>query len=412
MIEGSLFMDKYNSNLKRKIFSIFLTVLMVAGCIAPFEFSAFAEDNAGTEVEEEAQEEIVVPKPTVTYTAGFQRVILKIKVKKAKVDGKQVYYEIRKGKGKSIVNMQKSKNSDRLKKAKDLKALKNKKKTTVYLPFDPYPGKLNGEAKYGKKAKSGYAKKATFAIRAYIKVKNPETGKTKKVYSDYVVKEDIEVVHPMYVIVKAKNNAPILKASDSSKVTGHAKSGHYYVVFGGSRIKGENKRVIIKKWNKKDQCWDARYIRSGNVDITRYVYNYGKGKDYRFTKTQIENFINDKKPSSKNNMFIWVNTYNQRVYLLKKNGKGRWEIYRNPVGVSCNTGKELSPYGSYRITGFMARKKTTGTKWWCLFNHVGVHEKLGDALGKPASGGCVRIPDSEAKWFYDNIRGGTGIFVY
>ena len=60
----------------------------------------------------------------------------------------------------------------------------------------------------------------------------------------------------------------------------------------------------------------------------------------------------------------------------------------------------------------MAKKIKTGTKWWSIFNHVGIHEKLGDALGKPASGGCVRIQDGEAKWFYDNIPKGTAILIY
>lgn len=406
--------------IKRRLVSIFLAVMMVAGCVAPLQLGVYAADTDGTTANEtaEEQEQIVVPKPIVTYKAGFQRVILKIKVKKARVNGSKVFYEIRNGSGKKakVVYMQKSKNSDKLKKAKDLKALKNKRVTTVYLPFDPYPGKLNGEAKYGNKKKSGLARTATFAVRAYIK--DEATG--KKIYSEYNVKEDIELVHPMYVIVKAKSNCPILKASDSSKVVGRAKKGHYYVVFGGSRIKGENKRVIIKKWNSKDQCWDARYIRSGNVDVVRYVTNAvissktkHPPKGTYFKAKQIENFINDKSTSSKHNMYIWVNTYNQRVYLFKRAGKRKpWKITRNPKGVLCNTGKELSPYGSYKITGFMARKETTGTKWWCIFNHVGIHEKLSDALGQPASGGCVRIPDSEAKWFYDNIRGGTGIFVY
>ena len=60
----------------------------------------------------------------------------------------------------------------------------------------------------------------------------------------------------------------------------------------------------------------------------------------------------------------------------------------------------------------MAKKIKTGIKWWSIFNHVGVHQKLSDALGKPASRGCVRIPTKEAEWVYYNIPKGTGIFVY
>jgi hypothetical protein len=92
----------------------------------------------------------------------------------------------------------------------------------------------------------------------------------------------------------------------------------------------------------------------------------------------------------------------------------KWAIYSDyPYGLLCNTGKELTPYGVLRVANKWAKKPTTGTKWWCIFHSVGIHEKLGDALGKPTSGGCVRIADAYAYRFYSElIKVGTTVFVY
>lgn len=458
---------------KKKIIAIALTVMMFAGCIVPFEFAAYADtdtewvvtwmsQDGKTELEKDVIDKTVTPAPqpsfdgtaptkaadsnwTYTFagwatsanqetgvtedklpavtqdatyfaafsktpiaknpdtptirkkTAGFQKVNLEWAAVKNPNDSSAVYYEVQ--------EVAKDGNG-----ATTSRLIYNGTATKLAPEFDPYPGKSTGEAKYGNKAASATARTVTYNVRAYVK----DASGTH--YSNWATTGNIEVVHPMYVIVKVKGKAKILKTSKSSKSVGKTKKNGYYIAFGGSRIKGENKRVIIKVNGT------ARYIKAGSVSKYKYVYrstvgkNYYKGKaGYCYTNQQIEDFINDKNPASKNNFFLYVDTYHQRLYMLTRAYKGaRWHIATDYKyhDLLASTGRQLSPYGSYKVANTMARKKTTGTKWWLLFNHIGIHEKLGEKLGKPASGGCIRVPDLASKWFFDHIKKGTGVFIY
>jgi hypothetical protein len=263
-------------------------------------------------------------------------------------------------------------------------------KNSVKVKFDPFPKKTDGKAT-----------KATVEV----------------ISSDglSITQKDVEVAHPMYVIVQTRGSKlklyPSAK-SNTAKVTLGKKAK--VIGYGGYREDSANKRIMVR-YKGKDY-----YVKSTETTIKKYVYD----SKSRYSKTQVENFFNDRgvKPvntGSKGHSYgkqaIWVNTYHQRVYLFKWNSKkDKWELHsRYPKGILCNTGKELTPYGKFKITTKWEKKESTGTRWWCIFEGVGIHEKLGDALGKPASGGCVRIPDNDAYWFYwYGIGKGTPILVY
>lgn len=275
--------------------------------------------------------------------------------------------------------------------------------------FDPYPGSKTGEAQ-GSLKNAGKARKPSYKVYSYII--HPVTG-AKYYCATPATRSNIGVIHPMYVVVTIKRNTKLYTGKSGNKYDGTAKKNHHYVAIGGSRVNGENKRVVVKVNGK------LRYIKSGDVKI-EYMTYYSKST---YSKAAVESFVNTAAngsplPSSAKSKkypkrLIWVNTYNQHVYLFTwQNNK--WVTHKDyPNGILCNTGKELTPYGKFTISNKWAVKKATGTRWWCIFNAVGIHEKLGDALGKPASGGCVRIPDAIAKRFYKElVRVGYTVLVY
>ena len=439
-------MNRYKGMVKR-IIAVSLMAMMIFAGIAPIEYGAYAEETKYTitwnnwdgsliKTTEVAEGEtpvfdgttptrpadstyvytfdkwtpdIVPATADATYTAtykseaaltapvfkepvaGFQRVALEWTPSTSKVSGTVCY---------------------RVTDLTNNKVVYDGTATKATVDFDPYPGGADGKALYGNKKTSATAKLASYSVYAYVKNTNVRSAASEK--------RNIEVVHPMYVIVKIKRNCKILKTSSSSKKVGTAKKGQYYVAFGGSRIKGEKKRVIIKVNGEN------RYISVNDISSFKYVYNstigknYYKGKaGYCYTYAQIENFVTDYDKSKKNNKWskkdfgIYVDTYHQRAYLLKRTGSG-WKVATDYKyhDLLASTGRQLSPYGGYRVANTMAKKKTTGTKWWLLFNHIGIHEKLGEKLGKPASGGCIRVPDPASKWFFDNIKKGTGVLIY
>lgn len=283
--------------------------------------------------------------------------------------------------------------------------------TSYTAAYDPYPGDANG------KGTSGVARKGIFCVRAYVIIDG------KRVYSNHVTKSNIDIIHPMYVRVKAKRNAKMYASESSNTSVGTVKKGTQYIVIGGSRVNGEKKRVIIKVGTKNGVGGQLRYISSSDVTYEKMWYSSKPGSNSTakagYSPAAILNFINDRgltsNPKKGPKRLIWVNTYNQRVYLFQMNtSTNKWAIYSDyPYGLLCNTGKELTPYGVFRVANKWAKKPTTGTKWWCIFHSVGIHEKLGDALGKPTSGGCVRIADAYAYRFYSElIKVGTTVFVY
>lgn len=341
---------------------------------------------------------------SVGATASYEKVKLTWKAN-SKNKGRTVYYEVRNGSGKKVKTGLTAK--------------------TYTAAFDPYPGSKSG------KGTSGVAKKATFKVYSYV---IHPTSKKKIYCATPVTKKNIEVIHPMYIRVRIKSRTKLYKSSSTYSYDGYASRGDKYIVLGGSRINGERKRVVVKVNGK------LRYIKSSDVTIEKMWYSAKTGSNpYKpaagtaFSKTQIENFINDKVldpdtgkyvklPQTKkekwrktHNYLIWVNTYHQRVYLFKwSTSAKKWVIdSKYPKGMLCNTGKELTPIGIFRVANKWAKKPTTGTKWWCIFHSIGIHEKLGDSLGKPASGGCVRIPDNDAYKFYsDLIKVGTAVYIY
>ena len=346
--------------------AMFLAIIFVV-CTAFISASAYAAEK---------------PEPVkgLKWVSGYESVILTWKPVKSN-EG-TVKYEVRQGK---------------TVKATNLTATKAK------IKFNPYPTK-----------KDGVANTATYDVYAYIDVKTEnENGDiiNQRLYSDKMTVADVEPVHPMYIVVETTCTATLYATKSSNKSAGKIRKGTRLVAYGGSRIKGENKRILVRV--KKGKKLVTRYIKIGQVKTIKQRYNSKK----LYSKATIESFINDKgltsNPKGKKRL-IFVNTYTQRLYLMRRSGT-KWVIdEKYPRGLACNTGTnlKLTPYGVFRITGFWDRKPTTGTRWWCIFNHVAVHEKLTDSLGKPASTGCVRIADKEAQWFYDTIRAKTTIFVY
>jgi lipoprotein-anchoring transpeptidase ErfK/SrfK len=223
----------------------------------------------------------------------------------------------------------------------------------------------------------------------------------------------VDVVHPMYVILQAKGKLKLYPSAKGKKAALTVPKGTRMVAYGGSRQDTRNKRMLVKFG--PDQT--TYYVKVDDVKKVKYIYNSAA----MYTSEQVLAFVNDAnvqpvQTGSKGKLYgmnmMWVNTYNQRWYLFTWDGT-KWVFHpRYPMGLQCNTGRELTPFGLFKITSKWDVKRQTGTKWWCIFNGVGVHQQLGQKLGKPLSGGCIRIKTSEAKWCFHNIGKRTPILVY
>ena len=144
----------------------------------------------------------------------------------------------------------------------------------------------------------------------------------------------------------------------------------------------------------------------------------------RLTKEQLEEYANEVgKFESETNYYIWTDIDRQLTYIFE-GGTGNWSL---KYAWECATGTNFSPTtrGHYTISDrgswFFTERLNSGLKWWTRFNggyvfHSVTYTKEGllydDTLGVRASAGCVRLATENAKWIYDNIPEGTGVWVH
>jgi hypothetical protein len=125
---------------------------------------------------------------------------------------------------------------------------------------------------------------------------------------------------------------------------------------------------------------------------------------------------------SETDFFVWVDIARQRTYILKYDN-GSLRLFKRLI---CATGNNESPTTrghfviSERGESFYNEKLKSGAKYWVRFNgsylfHSIALNKDGtvkdSTLGERCSDGCVRHSMEDARWFYDNIPEGTGIYI-
>lgn len=161
----------------------------------------------------------------------------------------------------------------------------------------------------------------------------------------------------------------------------------------------------------KSQSYSGKWAKQAYAaaDKTQSVTDFNGIKCY--DKFTAEHFVNGSGKGSGTKYLIWVSTVHQHVYVFQ-GSKKKWKLIKD---WECATGAGESP----TPTGFdkeIERKvyDRHGVNWWCPFQTWNsIHGKLRSwYMGGPASNGCVRNFDENAKWIYKNCGIGTGLIVY
>lgn len=132
-------------------------------------------------------------------------------------------------------------------------------------------------------------------------------------------------------------------------------------------------------------------------------------------------FVNYKGYSSKTKYLIWISHYTQQVSIFQ-GSKGKWKQIRT---FTCATGtaQNHSPRGVFKITYKEKGWFYTSTKELYVTHYQGrnsFHTRplwnngtvQNPTIGKPASHGCVRCYNQDAKYIYDNMPIGTTVVSY
>ena len=161
----------------------------------------------------------------------------------------------------------------------------------------------------------------------------------------------------------------------------------------------------------------ADSVRSiGYIGTTRCVYTSKK-----YPKSVKLAFVNHKGYSSQTKYLIWISHYTQQVSIFEGK-KGDWKMIRTFV-CATGTAKNHSPRGTFKLSykekgWFYTNTKELYVSHYCGRNSFHTRPLWNDGsvqdptIGKPASHGCIRCYNQDAKYIYDKIPCGTTVVSY
>ena len=145
--------------------------------------------------------------------------------------------------------------------------------------------------------------------------------------------------------------------------------------------------------------------------------------DADYTQAQKETFVNGGEYTSDTEYLVWVSLYTQKVNVFSGK-KGQWVLEKS---FDCATGINSTPTitGAFRVT-------STAERWYLgedayvepvlVFNGgAGITSQpysadtdrvIDSTMGRPASGGSVRLVPEDIEWLYETIPVGTSVIVF
>lgn len=254
----------------------------------------------------------------------------------------------------------------------------------------------------------------TGKYRYYVKAFRRENGKTlygpgisKLIYGNQDLLAASEI-HPILYSGKINQNTTLYTKQSGSQTAGTIKAGTAVTV--SFRTHSGRNRIILSDGS---EYW----IKPSAVSC--YSDHYTT-KDY--SKTAKETFINNSGYSSNSKYFVWVSTYTQKVNIFT-GSQGNWKLL---LTTPCATGvvATFTPHGKGILKSHERTHYTESSyyEWLTYFTsgnafHTRI-KKLSDGsfrgktLGKPMSGGCVRVKDDIARMIYYDMPLKTGELIY
>ena len=244
------------------------------------------------------------------------------------------------------------------------------------------------------------------AVKTIVFIPNDRSGnvivaKAKPVASKTI--NNAQCVRKMRIKVRARSTRYLTSHDGKNKhftfrsgkkvLSDHYRAGAYYFSKNGAtfRIMRENARAL-----------EADYSRSGK-NYTWETANYF-----------VNDYVRKNKVSTGKKYMIWVSSYHQRLYLMKKKN-GKWKCV-DGWDISMGEIDSPSPTGLHYIHN--KHRSKNGIKY---YNHYssrngnalhGINDSMKGNLGRLASHGCIRNNNKGAKFIYYNCPNNTKVLVY
>lgn len=213
-------------------------------------------------------------------------------------------------------------------------------------------------------------------------------------------------VHPIYYKARVRATTSLYKESSGSAVAGKIK-------------KGTKVTILKRARGAKGRCYVQINGKGYWINRNKLSFYGGSYTTKDFTTNVKENFVNSNGYSSKTKYLIWISSYTQKVNIFK-GSQGKWKLYKT---YKCTTGKPSTstPQGTFKINKKISRYggRTYELYMTCFYGLTSFHTRLyrggrivDSRIGKPVSGGCMRMYTNEAKFIYKNMPKGTTVVSY
>lgn len=182
----------------------------------------------------------------------------------------------------------------------------------------------------------------------------------------------------------------------------------------GSYAKG--KKVVVTRNRKKQWIIEADGTvvpNKSDMDLLTQIYD----PNCRYTKEQVEAWINAQGTASSTEWLFWCNKYGQRVYIFKGK-KGAWVLQKS---YKCGTGNIKYGDGSDQGVNFSwkiwdKQKVFEGPRGKQYYNQH-YSSKWGNSIhkgsvGKPSTHGCIALAEKAAIWVFNNLPINTRVVVF
>lgn len=248
-----------------------------------------------------------------------------------------------------------------------------------------------------------------FRIRSYRTVRGVTRYSSK--YSSTVtvtpqkISAEVAAIHPLQFKATVTANITAKPANSKSKKQ---------LVKKGTQVTVISLATICKVELANGQ---QVYIARAKLTLDSSIYS-----KKAYSRSLKEAFVNQNGYSSPTKYLIWVSTYTQQ-YTLYTGSAGKWKILRT---AKVSTGKAATPT-SIRICRITKKEE----KWTYddgryqapivyFYSGNAFHSRLHNSdgsiadatIGRPASGGCVRMYDEDVTYIYKNCPIGTTVIIY
>ena len=263
----------------------------------------------------------------------------------------------------------------------------------------------------------------TFVEFAGVASAKPADEKWKNRAVKIAANTGTQTVRTIYWKAKLTKGVKNAKVVRNTKNTRDTKIGKKVKIKKGTKV-----TIIQRDYHEKkgvSQCMlkNGRevYIKNKYLKITKPLCT-GKYGDY--TTATKEAYVNGTandagtgRIQSATQYLIWISLDKQRVNVFNLVG-GRWKwMYAYKTSTGKADAPTLDQSFKLRFVVQWKKDKVEGLKYYTAFYGSGIHKFPGGGMNKvigikPVSHSCVRIPEANAVWIYNNIPVKTRVWVW